>query len=52
MYRALMDVWRHGNGANQVTIRNPGNGNIITNMNSSDGYIKGKIDGDEWYELN
>jgi hypothetical protein len=45
-------VFNQGNGATQVTIRNPGNGNIVTNMNSTDGYVDGKLESGDWFELN
>jgi DNA-binding beta-propeller fold protein YncE len=45
-------VFNQGSGASQVTIRNPGNGNIVTNMNSTDGYVNGKLESGDWFELN
>ncbi|MER6808698.1 hypothetical protein ABT299_05415 [Spirillospora sp. NPDC000708] len=44
-------VWRRGDGQSQVTIRNPSNGNIVTNQWSSDAWIQRQLDKERWYGL-
>ncbi len=44
-------VWSQRDGMNQVTIRDPANGNIVTNQTSSDGWIQQQIDNGRCYPL-
>ncbi|MEU9023329.1 hypothetical protein [Actinomadura sp. NPDC048394] len=44
-------VWRRGDRQSQVTIRNPSNGNILTNQWSSDAWIQRQLDKERWYGL-
>ncbi|WP_433151957.1 hypothetical protein ACQPZ8_16405 [Actinomadura nitritigenes] len=44
-------VWRRGDGKSQVTIRNPSNGNIVTNQWSSDGWIQRQLEKERWYGI-
>ena len=44
-------VWDQGTGMNQVTIRDPANGNIVTNQFSSSDWAQRQIDSGQWYSL-
>jgi hypothetical protein len=44
-------VWDQGTGMNQVTIRDPANGNIVTNQFSSSDWVQRQIDSGRWYSL-
>src|SRR5581483_7032196 len=44
-------VWKQGNGQNQVTIRDPSNGNIVTNQWSSDNWVNAQVENGRWYDI-
>ena len=44
-------VWPQGDGLNQVVVRDPASGNVITRQWSSDSLVERMIDEGEWYEL-
>jgi len=45
-------IWSQNDGTNQVTIRDPGNSNIVTNQWSTDEWIERQIEKGRWFELN
>jgi uncharacterized protein YukE len=44
-------VWSQPGGMNQITIRDPASGNIVTNQESSDSWVQAQLDGGRWYSL-
>jgi hypothetical protein len=43
--------WSQSGGNSQIVIRNPANGNILTNQLSSDTWIEQQIQSGRWYDL-
>ena len=44
-------VWSQPGGMNQVTIRDPANGNIVTNQESSDSWVRAQVNKGRWFTL-
>ncbi len=45
-------VWDHGDGSAEITIRNPGNGNIVTNQTSTSEWVDKQVQSGRWWSLN
>jgi uncharacterized protein YukE len=44
-------VWSQPGGMNQVTIRDPSNGNIVTNQESTDSWVQAQVNKGRWFTL-
>jgi uncharacterized protein YukE len=44
-------VWEQPDGTSQVTIRDPANGNIVTNQSSTNAWIDKQVDQGRWFSL-
>lgn len=45
-------VWEQDDRRSQVTIRDPSNGNIVTNQWSTNAWVQRQVDKERWYSLN
>ena len=43
--------WSQPDGNSQIAIRNPANGNILTNQLSTDTWVEQQIESGRWYDL-